>query len=138
VPGRAVGAGNVIETTRCTDTFDRVVSRLPTRLPASSRLSGSDGCYEVTFSVRLSDGVIRVYEPCIHPRSIVPALRSNVSRLFRPPHGSRRRGVLSPPVSPRHTVRLAGVAQISPVAEREKGKHFDLVDGQRGGGELGV
>ena len=55
--------------------FEQVVSLLPTRLPPSSRLTGSDGCYEVTVSVRLSNEVVRVYEPCVHPKSIVRALR---------------------------------------------------------------
>jgi hypothetical protein len=64
------------------DTFDRVVSLLPARLPPSSRLLQSDGCYEVTFSVRLSNDVRRVYRPCVHPKSIIPAIRAMCRAYF--------------------------------------------------------
>jgi hypothetical protein len=57
--------------------FMKVAALLPRHLPDSTpRVPSGPFCYEVAFTVLFSDGSKRLYGPCMHPSSIVPALRT--------------------------------------------------------------
>jgi hypothetical protein len=85
-----------VMTLRQGSAFMKIAALLPKHLPHSTpRVPSFPYCYEAVFTVLLSDGSKRLYGPCLHPRSIRPALRSACVIYALSPYNAAKRNRLS-------------------------------------------